>query len=367
MAAVSSSVPTEDTYLVEATGQAVLDLRDSVEKMLNDKDSAGELARFTSLWVIPRLVEEVRVGMRLQVIGSDSKQFEGRSSRLIADLPLRTATTTARGLSDLDLTKPGSYVFATEKDAQACKVVNAACFEALANAKFLDREQTITMPTLTGDVTKKGTYRDILADMMGYSIEQTYNDIKSKTVLGVSLDKYDKMTWNMDWTPVLDKYGFADRAAVVEDFQLAYTVSMVDRIGTVTLFDGYAFLNSGRVGNGKVFDSESLKRGEVLVELPITQFKESRSALQDLYLKDFSPKTRLLEKSDEHKKLLAKAEKGELTLDDERRLVDLNYEYSRNAEESAEKILSEQREEFGRRNMINTGKLDDMIKVLKGN
>ncbi|MGE4130920.1 MAG: hypothetical protein AB7F86_04745 [Bdellovibrionales bacterium] len=354
-----------DSFLIEAKAQDMKAVRDQVEAELDSKNRAGESSNLTSLWLVIRPVEQVRVGMKMVVMGSTNKYFDGRKAKVIATFDnIRSARQTVLGLDKLDLTKPGSYLFNNDQQIKACDSVNPECMKILVSEKMLDSVHSMDVSTAEGRKMESGSYRELLARMLSASINQSVSDLKEKTILGITTNKFDKVNWKFDYKALADKIGFADRAAVIDNVYVQYTVSMVEKVSHVTNhLDSIQFLSSGAIGDVKMIDMTERARGEISIPLPISQFVASKSIFKDLSLSDFKTKTQKPEKSQELKDIEAKSY-FKRTSQEQSRMKTLQAEYEKAVEAAEAKIVEEKQSEFERRSVINAGILNLMIDAL---
>ncbi len=357
----------KDSILVEAKGQDMKSVRDEVDAYLQAKNSNGESSKFNSLWMVIRPVEKVNVGLKLEVYGSEDKYFDGRTSSVIATFSnIASAKSNVLGISNLDLTKPGSYFFNSSESARVCETVSVACLKTLKREGFLDAVQTMSVRGEEGKSMSNGSYSELLSHLLYHSITQSVRDLKSKTVVGISLDKFDNMSWTFDTDAMWDKWGFGSRIPVVDDIQITYTVNMVESINTVSNhMDAAQYLFSGEVGKSKMFDLANRKRGEISIPLPIKKFSASRSELKDLSLKDFSTPTPVPAKPAELVALEAKMKTQAFTRNEHERLTKLTADHKKSVEAVAEIIMHQKQQEFERRSVTNAGTLSSMVDALR--
>jgi hypothetical protein len=356
-----------DTFLIDVEANKLKAVRDSIEATLSGKNSKdGESRNYNSLWLVIRPVNKVRAGMKMVVNGSTSKYFDGRTNEEVAVFAnIHSNSQQVMGISDLDLTKPGAYMFENSKAAKSCESVTIDCLESLVKENLLEAKQSMDLTDASGTVTQVESYRKLLEFMMAGSINQSRNDLKEKTVLGIKLDKFDNQEWTFDKDALMDKYGFADRAPVIDDISLQYTVSMIESISPVTNdMDTYLFLYSGLVGKNQMYDLTERKRGEIAIPLPIAQYKESHAALKDLSLKDFKTKAQIPVKPAELTKIesigyWARTDEQQAQFDK------LYYTYKSDLSKAEEDIELEKQTEFEKRTFYNAGILSLMVEKLQ--
>lgn len=359
----------EDSLLVDVKAVELRQVREKIEKYLNEKSKSGESRAYNSLWVVIRPVEQVRVGMKMVVYGSTAKYYDGRNEVEIASFEnIRTPSQKVLNLKDLDLTKPGSYLFKSSASASSCEMVTVECMETMAQEGLLEAQQSMTLTSASGTRNFTGSYREILMNLIAGSIDQSRQDLKERTVLGVKLDKFDNPSFTFDSKAILEQVGFADRAPVISKISIKYSVSMVEKINHVANdMDTYSFVKSGVMGNTAMFDLTDGQRGEITIPLPITQYSESTTNLKDLSLVDFSPSAEMPKEADEYKSLSSKWA-WQLSVEEKARLAELE---RKNLEEKIEKAgvdVREQKEsEFENRTFSNAGILQLMANALMGN
>lgn len=355
----------KDSILVEAKAQDMKSVRDSVDNYLQTKNTNGESSKYNSLWMVIRPVEKVNVGLKMEVYGSEDKYFDSRSNSVVATFNnLSTSKSNVLGMNSLDLTKPGSYFFNSVESAKSCEVVTVECLRTLKREGFLDAVQSMSVRGEDKGVSK-GSYSELLSRLMYLSMNQSVNDLKAKTVLGISLDKFDNISWSFDTDAMLDKWGFGSRVPVLHDVTIAYTVNMVESINTVSNhMDAAQYLFSGEVGKSKMFDLANRARGEISIPLPIKKFSASHSVLKDLTLKDFKPSVSLPAKSAELTKLEERKKSLGLTRQEFDRYKSLSDVYAKSTASVEEVINKEKQQEFERRSVTNAGILSLMIEAL---
>lgn len=371
----SVGILADDTFLVETTAQEMKSTRDGVDAYLQEKNKNGESKNANSIWLVIRPIEKVRVGMKLVVNGALQKYFDGRTSTPVAEFNnIRASSSSVMGMTNLDLTKPGSYLFKSDVGAKACEVVSEECLKVLVNEGLLDSPISITVSTPDGSSDEKGTDRELMAKLFDLSIKQSVVDLKEKTLLGIKMDKFDNSSFTFDPKVLKDKFGFADRAPVIDVLSIIYSVSMVEYINPImNHLDSMQFLFSGLIGDKKLVDLNERARGEMLIPLPIASFKPSNSSLKDLTLADFKPKTPVPPKSAKLIEMEAKYGKiADSTWMWTRNtaagveLVKLREEYAVLTKEYDAKVLVEKQEEFETRSLINAGRLSSMRDILIG-
>lgn len=357
-----------DAFLVEAKAQDVKAIRDEVEAKLQEQNKAGEMAKLNSFWLIVRPVEKVQIGVKMQIHGSHSKYFDGRNSDVIATFNnIRPAQAEVMGLGAMDLTRPGSYIFKSAAVAKSCEVVTAQCLAGLKEEGYLDEVKSLGLDSADGRLERTESYAGLLTTLMQLSVGQSYSDLKEKTVLGLKLDKFDKAQWTFNSDALKDKLGFANRAPVLDNITISYTITMVEMMTPASNhMDSLDYLYSGFIGSSKIYDASNRTRGQISIPLPIKNVTGSNSELSDLSLKDFKPVTVIPVKSAE---LLALEKQTTRTLNNSTpegraRLQTLTKAYEEEVAKATQALEAEKQKEFEMRSFTNAGILMQMMRAL---
>lgn len=305
--AAASPVTASDSILVEANARDVKAIRDQIESELTERNRNGEHRNFNSFWLVVRPVEKVRAGLKISLFGSKTKYLENgmengitqynakRTSGLIAEFNnIHSGSQQVAAIENLDLARPGTYIF-NANEAQVCEKFNRACLDIIAKAGMLNNEMTMTIDTQAGPEAVTASRKEVMGRLMLASIEQTLEDLKGKTIIGIGTDEFDRLNFSGVLTTrkgalkfVKESFGFGSRAPVIDSMTLGYTVGLVEQINPVfNHMDAFQFLSSSVVGDVKMLDLTEGRRGEISIPLPINEYQVSRTSLRDLTLADF--------------------------------------------------------------------------------
>lgn len=291
----------DDQMIISATAAEIKKFRDDSNKKL-ETESKGKDPSLTSLWVIVRPISKIRIGMVIKLYGSPTFGFKDRISTKKVELnAIRPVDAKILSLDNVDLTRPGSYVFSSDVDARKCEKVDVECFKVLKKNGLLDAKQSIVLPTTGTEIVTN--YAEIIKDSLTASQVQMDEDHEifsnGMNVIGVTytVDGGTGFRANGDAFKKLGQiympFGERFRLPIIDVISLSYQIVMVDEVSSSTgnPIDTWKYLNSGFVGNTAVFSSER-KRSELEIKLPIQskQMNFSVSQFQLLNLEGFKPK-----------------------------------------------------------------------------
>lgn len=399
----------DESFVVDMEPKKLKAVRDSIETRMQAQNTAAKQPRVrNSYWVVVRPVEQVRVGIKMEVIGSRQEYWNGRRQEVLASFEnLSSRTATIKGLENVDLTNPGSYVFSNSGNAKACETVDETCFKVLMSEKLLDAQQKLDVWTKTGVKSNiTASYRDLLLTMIKASAAQARYDLKDKMIVGWSEGKFDQVQFHADIGAALSSMGElgseagnwlglgTGRAPVIDAIKLKYTVSMVEYVHpSNNHLDSAQFLFSGMIGTmqmmsvdrrrGNDDDVETpveLPRGEISIPLPIAKFSASSTKLEDLTMADYAADAWPKAKYDE---LMALRQKGGFFMMDSKVwwLGNMNVQMKGNLTDAELKRYNELKNDievawplaqveiqnkFEERSNINSGMLELFARVLRG-
>ena len=118
-----------DSFIVTGTALDVKNFRDKVNNMLEEQ-SNSKFAMATNMWFVARPIQEVRVNMQIQILGSSSMSYDRELKTVFKMKKVRPLRSSLKNLDSIDLTKPGQYILGAESKT-TCQLVNIECLKKL--------------------------------------------------------------------------------------------------------------------------------------------------------------------------------------------------------------------------------------------
>lgn len=304
---IPDSFLVDDHFIVTAKAEDVKAFRDNANNHLRNQAKNGVNVNDVTLWVIARPIQKVRAGMKIVIEGSKSYGFKtqgynARRSGKVAEFDqVRAADSKVIDIDQIDLAKPGQYVFASDKDDRKCAIFGEECIAMLKQNNFLEGRNVVTPKNNSGQPSFTATYRELLIEILNASIHQMAEDTKTAngmSVIGLTYTMEGGTTPGIN-TEALQKLlfiytGFGEtRVPAVESIEMSYRVAMVDEISdhNDNPADVWKYLSSGFIQDTPMFNVAK-SRNEIEIELPVKNLKTSRTEFQDLSLKDFQVSTK---------------------------------------------------------------------------
>ena len=319
-----------DSFIVTGTALEVKKFRDKANNMLEEQ-SNSKFAMATNMWFVARPIQEVRVNMKIQVLGSSSMSYDRKLKTIFKMEKLRPLRRSLKSFNSIDLIEPAQYILGAESKT-TCQLVNIECLRRLKELGLLDHKIRLESKDQENSEIREATYYDYLSQIIETSIVKLrlHSAIKNAQRNGITIrsettykpvkffesltDMNIKNAWysvvNGGFAPVKQKGTFSPldqfrqneellkslaAQPIVEKIEVTYEVSMVDTIdGNNGSLDVSQYLSqyatAGIIGKTKLSSQELLKRGELEIPLPISfENVSTTSDLVDLSLSDFTP------------------------------------------------------------------------------
>ncbi|MGE0764152.1 MAG: hypothetical protein AB7N80_12800 [Bdellovibrionales bacterium] len=287
----------DNSMIVDAQAGVVKKFRDDANAFLESENKSGVAASSTSLFVVARPIQKIRVGMKLTVRGSKAAGFEKRNSGVIMELnQVRSIESKLLNIDDVKLNNPGEYVFASDADGRKCKNIDLECLKVLKDKGLLESQNVFTV----GNSTTKITNREALTEALSASINQMNIDYelysKGLAILAIDYTMEDGLSPRLN-TDSVKKLGSIwlglgeTRAPIIDQLELSYRIVMIDEIGNAgNHIDAWKYMSSGVIQNVQMFAADR-SRNEIEIQLPVGNLKSSTFTFDDLGLSDYKLKT----------------------------------------------------------------------------
>jgi len=315
--AKSQVIQTRDSYMMYGTPSAILNFITVQNKRLQTlSDSNQDKAEAVSLWVMARPVRDVRVALKLTMMGSNQPALEDRKHEVIEPVmdKIRAQDAKVQSLEDIDLNKIAQMV-SDKVDLSKCETVNQVCLAMLKQSGLLNTMVEVTYTAQDGSKSKTTlSYIQYLEHMFQLSVFRINAEQRMRGWNnGFSMNVRVTPNW-WAWVPFQKDYVISteDETAIdakmaelekdheranallyekiIEKLVLEASITMVDQINddNSNPLDTLDHMSS-IMNDGKSFRAlEEIKRGEIEIALPIkTPVRVESKFNNDLIMADF--------------------------------------------------------------------------------